>query len=93
MIRVLFIGDVVRSEGCEYLRRRLPLLKRQEQADVVIANGENAAPGNGLTPQAANYLFDSGVDMITSGNHIFKRREIYELLEENSHDPAPRQLS
>lgn len=84
MIRILFLGDVVRAEGCDYVRKRLPFLKRQEQADVVIANGENAAAGNGLTPQAAAHLFDSGVDVITSGNHVFKRREVYDMLDEHS---------
>ena len=59
----------------------LPMLVKKTRADLVIANGENAADGLGLTPEIAGSLFKSGVEVITSGNHIWQRREILPLLE------------
>ena len=82
-MRILCIGDVVGSAGCHFLRSKLPALKRFHGVDLVICNGENSADGNGITPQSAQYLFDSGVDALTLGNHTFRRREVYELLDEN----------
>lgn len=80
-MRVFAIGDVVSSAGCDYLRKALSRLKRQLAVDFCIANGENSAVGNGITPQSARALFDSGVDLITTGNHAFRRRESYELFD------------
>lgn len=80
-MNILFIGDVVGSIGCEFLRSRLPKLKREKEIGLVICNGENSADGNGLTPASAQYLFSSGVDIITLGNHGFRRREAYELID------------
>lgn len=82
-MKVLMIGDVVSQTGCEFLRRRLPSLKKERNIDVVVANGENSAIGNGILPKSADFLFQSGVDVITTGNHVFKRREIYSRLEED----------
>lgn len=82
-MRILCIGDVVGSIGCEFLRDNLPSLKRVKGIDFVICNGENSADGNGFTPTSARYLFDSGVDAITLGNHAFRRREAYDFLDEN----------
>ncbi len=76
-MKILAIGDVVGSIGCRFLRDKLPDLKKTEHIDLVIANGENSADGNGITPASANYLFSSGVDIITGGNHSFRRRECY----------------
>ena len=78
-MNILAIGDVVGSIGCHFLRRHLPALKKLKGIDLVIANGENSADGNGLTPLSVQYLLDSGVDVVTSGNHSFRRRESYEL--------------
>ena len=78
-MNILCIGDVVGSVGCEHLRARLPGLKKQYGVDLVIANGENAADGNGVTPASVRYLLDSGVDVLTGGNHSFRRWESYEL--------------
>lgn len=80
-MNVLAIGDVVGSIGCRFLRAHLPQLKKIKGIDLVIANGENSADGNGVTPVSARYLFDSGVDVITAGNHTFRRRESYELFD------------
>jgi len=78
-MNILAIGDVVGSVGCNFLRAHLPQLKKSKGIDLVIANGENSADGNGLTPVSAQFLFNSGVDVITTGNHSFRRRESYEL--------------
>ncbi|MFU0832862.1 MAG: 2',3'-cyclic-nucleotide 2'-phosphodiesterase [Oscillospiraceae bacterium] len=78
-MNILAIGDVVGSIGCRFLRKHLPAIKKIKGIDLVIANGENSADGNGLTPSSARYLFDSGVDVITTGNHSFRRRESYDF--------------
>lgn len=82
MLRLLFIGDVVSTPGCEFLREKLPSIRKEQKIDIVIANGENSAAGNGVLPSSAKFLFDSGVDILTGGNHSFKRREIYEYLDQ-----------
>ena len=78
-MNILAIGDVVGSIGCRFLRSHLSSIKKMKNIDLVIANGENSADGNGLTPSSVRYLFDSGVDVITSGNHSFRRRESYDM--------------
>ena len=80
-MKVLAIGDVVGSIGCKFLRTQLPTLKKEKNIDLVIANGENSADGNGITPASAEHLFASGVDVITTGNHTFRRKESYELFD------------
>jgi len=77
----LFIGDVVGRAGRRAVREVLPLLKREEEIDFVVANGENAAGGIGITPEKAEELLSMGVDVITSGNHIWKKREILPYLD------------
>ena len=81
-MNILVIGDVVSANGCEFLRSVLPSYKKIKGIDFCIANGENSAVGNGITPFSAQYLFDSGVDFITTGNHVYRRREFYEMLDE-----------
>lgn len=80
-MRLLFIGDVVGIGGCEFLMKKLPDYKKENGVDVCIANGENSAQGNGVTPFSCKMLYDSGVDFITLGNHSFKRSEIMEYLD------------
>ena len=80
-MKVLMVGDVVGSVGCDHLRRVLPGIKKQHSIDICVVNGENAADGNGLTPAAALHIFDSGADLITGGNHTFRRHELYDELE------------
>ena len=80
-MNILCVGDVVGSAGCAHLRRLLPVVKRQYAVDLCIVNGENAADGNGITPAAAEHILDSGADAITAGNHTYRRREFYELLD------------
>ncbi len=84
MLKILFIGDIIGQVGCDFLRAKLPALKREKGIDIVIVNGENSAVGNGITPHSAEFLLDSGVDVITTGNHVFKRREIYDYLDEHN---------
>ncbi|MBQ7541245.1 MAG: TIGR00282 family metallophosphoesterase [Clostridia bacterium] len=83
-MRILMIGDVVGTPGCRFLRRHLPALKKLKGVDLCIANGENSAAGNGIVPASAQYLFDSGVDFITTGNHAFRRQEVYTFLDERT---------
>ena len=78
-MNILCIGDVVGNVGCQFLRAHLPALKKTKGIDLVIANGENSADGSGITPASAEYLLDSGVDVITTGNHSFRRRECYDF--------------
>lgn len=82
-MKVLMIGDICGKLGCEALLQTLPSLKRSHSIDLVIANGENAAEGNGILPSNADLLFSAGVDVITGGNHTIRRMEIYPKLEEN----------
>ncbi len=82
-MKILTIGDVVGMNGCKFLRAHLPSLKKIKSIDIVIANGENSADGNGITPVSAEHLFKSGVDVITTGNHAFRRKEVYSLYDDN----------
>lgn len=88
-MNILAIGDIVGINGCEFLRARLPGLKRLKNIDIVIANGENSANGNGITPSGAEHIFKSGVDVITTGNHAFRRHEMYQYYDENSYIIRP----
>lgn len=75
-LKVLFIGDVVGMSACRALRKFLYSFKHEHFIDFVIANGENSADGNGITPASAQLLKESGVDFITTGNHAFRRSEM-----------------
>ncbi|HUP02052.1 MAG TPA: TIGR00282 family metallophosphoesterase [Gemmatimonadota bacterium] len=84
---ILFVADVFGRPGRRALERGLAAARRRSELSFVIVNGENAAGGFGLTPAIAREFLDAGTDVITSGNHIWDRREIYELL-----DSEPRVL-
>jgi hypothetical protein len=77
---LLFIGDIFGSVGRAVVGKHLPEIVVTENVDLTIANGENAAGGFGITPQLADEIFGFGVDVITSGNHIWDKREIYDYL-------------
>ena len=79
-MRIFTIGDVVGDSGVNYIKKHLWTLRAHYGADMVIANGENSHVSNGITPGSADSLFSAGVDVITTGNHVFKRSEIYEYL-------------
>ena len=84
MIRILFIGDIVGKPGRLAVRMLLPRLVGSKEIDFVIANAENGAGGAGLTPKVADELLENGVDVLTSGNHIWRKKEIVPYLEESS---------
>ena len=88
-MRIMCIGDVVGSVGCAFLRSHLSAFKKTHSIDLTVCNGENAADGNGITPKAAEHLFTSGVDVITLGNHSFRRPEIYPYLDEQPYIIRP----
>ena len=83
-MKLLFVGDVVGESGCNMLASHLYKLKKEYEIDITVVNGENSAQGNGITPHSANRLFSMGVDVITTGNHCFRRKEIMELYESNN---------
>ena len=81
-MRILMIGDVIGAPGRNAVERILPQLRRELELDLVIANGENTAGGFGLTVDTASELLDSGVDVLTSGNHIWDKKEIIPYLDD-----------
>jgi 2',3'-cyclic-nucleotide 2'-phosphodiesterase len=94
-LKILFIGDIFGRPGRTIVRDRLPELRKQYAVDLVIANCENAAAGFGITPQLAEELFDLGIDVMTTGNHVWDKREIieyFQMADGNPHSPARRLL-
>ncbi len=81
-MKVLFIGDIVGSIGRDALESYLPRLKKKYQPDAVIANGENAAAGRGITKAIYQDLLFMGVDMVTMGNHTWDQKEIFDFIDE-----------
>ena len=97
-MRILFLGDVVGISGCSKLMKNLLNEINQNEIDFVIVNGENAASqGVGLTKEICNDFFNSGVDVITTGNHVWDQKEIMEFIDKeerllrpkNLYEPAP----
>lgn len=82
-MRILFIGDVVGGAGRRGLTATMPSLRDELRPDLVIVNGENSAGGMGITPKTARQIFAAGADVITTGNHIYRHREVYPFLDEN----------
>lgn len=81
MVNLLFIGDIVGRPGRRAVQVLLPELVRTYRPDAIIANGENAAGGFGLTRETANELFEFGVTVLTTGNHVWNKKEFYQSLE------------
>ncbi len=79
-MRILFIGDIVGSPGRRIVAERLADIVAQQKLDLVIANCENAASGFGITPRLAEELFSVGVEVLSSGNHIWARKEVLDYL-------------
>jgi len=79
MKRLLFIGDVVGEAGCDFLRNKLSLIKRTYNIDVTVVNGENSARGNGISKASAEAILNAGADVITTGNHAFRRKESLDI--------------
>ena len=94
-MRILFIGDIFGRPGRTIVRDKLNDLVREHRIDLVLANGENAAAGFGITPALAEDLFDLGIDVLTTGNHIWDKREIIDFFasaDGDPHHPARRVL-
>lgn len=85
MMKVLCLGDVVGEEGTAAIEKSLPGLIRETRADLTIVNGENSADGNGISKNSAERIYDAGADVITGGNHTFRRREIYTALDDEEY--------
>ena len=73
---ILVIGDIIGQPGRQAVKEFLPGIRRQYGLDMVIANGENAAGGFGITPDIVRELLDYGIDTVTSGNHIWAQKNI-----------------
>src|SRR5688572_21558852 len=78
-MKILFFGDIVGRIGREAVKRALPELKAAHSPDLVIANAENLAHGKGVTFDTLSELMAAGVDFFTSGNHIYKKNEVFEV--------------
>jgi len=83
-MKILFIGDVQGESNAAKLKNIIPDIKRTENIDLTIVNGENSADTNGITPASASLLFSSGADVITTGNHAFKRAEMDSMFNERA---------
>jgi metallophosphoesterase (TIGR00282 family) len=82
-MRILFVGDIVGHPGVTFLRKALPILIAREQLDLVIANAENASGGSGITRSVYRQIRFAGVDLVTLGDHIYKKAEIITTLQED----------
>jgi 2',3'-cyclic-nucleotide 2'-phosphodiesterase len=88
-MEVLFIGDVVGSPGRRGLAAAMPELRERHAPDFVVVNGENSAGGLGITEKTARELFDAGADVITTGNHVYRHRDVYRYLDSESRIVRP----
>jgi len=88
-VRVLFIGDIVGRPGRAGLAAAMPELRERHSPDLVIANGENSAGGLGITEKTGKAMFEIGIDVITTGNHVYRHRQAYEFLNQNDRVVRP----
>jgi len=94
-LKILFVGDVFGSAGRRIVREHLAHVRESHQVDLTVINGENAAGGFGITPNLAEELFDLGADVITTGNHVWDKRELIDYMKSvpvDSHERARRVL-
>lgn len=92
-MNILFLGDIVGRSGRDAVIQNISALKSQYQINLTIANAENAAAGYGLTPEICESLFGSGVDVITTGNHVWDNRDILKLISSNPRVLRPANFS
>ena len=92
MLKALFLGDIVGKPGRKILQEKLAGLVAETHAHLVIANGENAAGGSGITPTLAKELFECGIHVITLGDHVWRRKQIVPLIDEDSRLVRPANL-
>lgn len=88
-MKILAIGDVVGKVGVNFLKLKLPKIREDYKIDFVIVNGENSAEGNGILPASVHNILSAGADVITGGNHTFKRKEAFAIFNENSRIVRP----
>ena len=92
-MRILFLGDIVGSSGCDSLKKNLPNIIKKKKIDFVIVNGENAAnQGVGITEKICNEMFNCGVDVITTGNHVWDQKETLSHIEKENRLLRPENL-
>ncbi|QDT00515.1 TIGR00282 family metallophosphoesterase [Adhaeretor mobilis] len=91
-MRLLFIGDIVGKPGREIVKHSVGKLREEHSLDLIIANAENSAGGSGLTPAIYKELVKAGVDAITLGDHVYRRKEIYTVLEREENIVRPANL-
>jgi len=89
-MKLLFIGDVVGKNGCKFISEKLYSIKKKYEIDITVINGENSAVGNGITNESAEFLLNIGADVITTGNHCFRRTDCEKVFE---HDNIIRPLN
>jgi len=88
-MRILFIGDIVGTPGVAFIKRAVPALIVAEKLDLVVANAENASGGMGMTPSAYRQIREAGVDLVTLGDHAYKKQDIIQTLEKDEHVCKP----
>ena len=88
-VRILFVGDVVGKPGVQFLTDVLPGVRRQESIELAVVNGENADGGSGINPSIYRRMIASGVDCVTLGDHIYKKKDIIEILENQGNIVKP----
>lgn len=82
-MKVLLVGDIVGRAGRRAVRELLPQIKEEEEIDFVVANGENAAGGFGITKKVAQELYNYGIDVLTTGNHVWDNKEVFDFIEDD----------
>ena len=92
-MKILFLGDVVGSSGCDAIKKNLPEIIKNKKIDFVVLNGENAAEqGVGITEKICNEMFSYGVDVITTGNHVWDQKETLLHIEKENRLIRPENL-
>src|SRR5436305_77045 len=91
-MRILFLGDIVGPPGITFLKRALKPFVAAENVDLVIANAENASTGMGITPAAYRQIRETGVDLVTLGDHVYKKQDIIGVLEKDDRICRPANL-
>ena len=82
--KILCVGDIIGTSGVEFVKKNLWNYRKTENIDCVVANGENSANGNGIDAKSAGAIFESGVDVITTGNHVWQKKDFYGFLDSNN---------
>jgi 2',3'-cyclic-nucleotide 2'-phosphodiesterase len=80
-MKILFLGDIVGHPGVDMVQRALPVLVAAEKIDLVVANAENASAGTGMTPRTYQHLRQAGIDLVTMGDHVYKKAELISTLQ------------